>query len=75
VYGDYRDVFPEDFAFFQQGNVDLSDVLAFARDTRCYDKVFIAQSAKQWIDKVILLDDLHKYLTFTFLGEDSKFSR
>lgn len=58
VYGDYKDIFPENTPYFQTGNENLEEILSFAKKTRTLEKNQIASLAQPSIDKKNLLAEL-----------------
>jgi glycosyltransferase involved in cell wall biosynthesis len=66
VYGSYNDVFPQSFPFYQKGSVCISEMLDFAKRVRPSSKQEVAEAARPYIDKSILLSKLYSELSEDF---------
>lgn len=62
VYGDYLDVFPEEFKYYQKGNGTLEDLLDYVKVIRYVNKNDVVNAARVWVDKNELLSGLYNYL-------------
>lgn len=63
VYGNYIDVFPEDYEFFKRGDISIGEILLFSRQVSKYERTQIRASAAQYIDKVPLVRRLYRDLS------------
>jgi hypothetical protein len=64
VYAGHRDAaLPEDFAYFRVGAADIDAITAFARSTRAVARRTVAEAARPFIDKRMLLQRLHAALS------------
>jgi glycosyltransferase involved in cell wall biosynthesis len=59
VYGDYQDIFPDDFIYFKKGNEEISMILDFSRAVRSCTKVDISTNSHSFIDKISLLSVIY----------------
>lgn len=62
VYGDYTDCFPPGSAFFRKGSTRIDEVIEFAHETRHLRKDEVLSMARAWIDKKLLVSELHDAL-------------
>jgi len=59
VYASYKEVFPDSFIHFKQGNVDINEIIDYSLQQLVYSRQSIADESRIYIDKNILLADLH----------------
>lgn len=59
VYGDYQDVFYDDFRYFKKGSENLSEIMGFCRAVRSFGKQGVADASRGKIDKKILLAEIY----------------
>lgn len=69
VYAGYKEVFPDDFRYYQQGPADFVKILYFASDMQKVDKRKVASSARPYIDKGLLLSQLYKTIELTPMSD------
>jgi len=62
VYATYKESFPSNFHFYRNGPCDLKEIIQYSYEMRKYSRTEVSMSAKPFIDKVILLEDLYKKL-------------
>lgn len=62
VYAGHRDVFPESFPFYRVGPPDIQKIIAYALECAGSARQEIADSAKPFIDKKALLENLYSNL-------------
>jgi glycosyltransferase involved in cell wall biosynthesis len=62
VYSDHFDVFPIDFPYYQQGKVNMSEILEFARKMRNVRKEYVSSLSEPYINKKKLLMNLYSTL-------------
>ena len=60
VYAGYKDVFPDSFICYKNGNADIGKIVRFAGELAEKSKIKIASSAKEYIDKKALLNSLYQ---------------
>ena len=60
VYAGYKDVFPDNFACYKNGDADIDKIIHFAGELAERTKIEIASSAKRYIDKKVLLNALYR---------------
>lgn len=66
VYSGHEDIFDENFAHYKFGGCDIMEIVEYAKKSRLYDKRDIAESARVYIDKNILLSSLYKEIVESF---------
>lgn len=62
VYAGHSDVFPVDFAYYQNGGADIACILQFCKKLRAIPRHHIAEAARPYISKIILLQSLYNKL-------------
>lgn len=63
VYAGYKDIFPDNFKYYQIGEPDIDNIVSYAKKMKGIDKGVVIEQSKQYIDKQHLLAKLHKELT------------
>lgn len=63
VYSGHKDIFPDNFPYYQIGEPDIDNIIAYAEKMKQVDKKLIIEQSKQYIDKRYLLAKLYKELT------------
>ncbi len=67
VYAGHRDAaLPEEFPYYKNGDVNLSDMIHFAEKCRNFSKNEIARSAAKYISKDVLLNKFYNQLNSRF---------
>jgi glycosyltransferase involved in cell wall biosynthesis len=64
VYGDYQDVFPDNFIYYKKDKDNISSILNFCHQVRDCSKNDISVNSYPFIDKKILLSDIYKKFKF-----------
>jgi glycosyltransferase involved in cell wall biosynthesis len=59
VYANYDDIFSKEEIFFMKGNPNIKEIINFAFEIRNISKKKVFLLSKNYIDKIILLDDLY----------------
>ena len=62
VYAGHGDVLPDSFAYYKNGPVDITEIVSFAIENRNNDRVAVSEMARPYIEKELLVMDLHTYL-------------
>ena len=60
VYAGYQDVFPDSFSYYKKGGAILKDILNYSYQMAKVSKKEIVDSAKEYIDKRALLNNLYQ---------------
>ena len=60
VYAGYQDVFPGDFACYKNGDADIVEIIKYATGLVEISKKEVVNSAKEYIDKKVLLNSLYQ---------------
>lgn len=58
VYAGHKDVFPDDFEFFRQGQPLVDEILEYAHKMRRYERNSVRAAARSHIDKRVLVEEL-----------------
>ena len=66
VYSGHSDVFPDEFEFYKVGAPRFKDILKYAKRNSEISKNEVSSSARKYIDKTILLDNLYNLLQQDF---------
>lgn len=66
VYGDYQDIFPAKNPYFRSGPAKINAIINFSKETRTLIKSDIASLARPFIDKTLLLKNLHNNIINKF---------
>lgn len=62
VYANYRDVFPDGFAYYRSGPPDIEQILRYGQSIRSTSRCTVAEAARPFISKSALLLGLHTWL-------------
>jgi len=62
VYGNYKDIFPENSPCFATGDEKVENIIKFAHGVRKFDKKAISEEARKFIDKKQLVLSLYDWL-------------
>ncbi len=62
VYGDYKDVFNDDFLYFKHGSEELTEIIDFCRHARRFEKKEVIEASRNLVDKKTLLAELYQKL-------------
>jgi len=63
VYAGYEDVFPENFPYYRNGPCDIEAMLSFASAMRTVRRQVVADAARPFIEKSVLLRRLHEFIS------------
>ena len=63
VYAGYQDIFPTEFKFYKNGEIDIDKILQFAKIHRQEQRAAISSAARRYIDKVELVRGLFNECT------------
>lgn len=77
VYSGHDDVFPKSFEFYRNDICDLTEICNYATKTKTISRAEIASSAKEFIDKKLLMQKLYKQIAekiFTGTANDQCFN-
>ena len=66
VYASYRDVFDENFPYYRNGPVDMTEILHFCDSMREYDPQTISDLARPYIEKSQLLKKFYDQINSHF---------
>jgi glycosyltransferase involved in cell wall biosynthesis len=62
VYGDYKEVFPDQFPYYKQGVPHLQQILDFAKTSRVLSKEQVSKESEAYISKKYLLGRFNSFL-------------
>lgn len=62
VYAGHKDVFPEDFPYYREGEPNIASVIEYAYQVKDAPAAAVFSSAVRYIDKVVLLEKLYTEL-------------
>lgn len=62
TYAGYQDVFPEGFPYFKSGEIDIDAICDYAIQSRQYSPELVSNSARCYIDKPGLVNNLYLFL-------------
>lgn len=61
AYGDYQDVFSDDFPYFKKGSEDLAEILGFCWAVRGFDKSVVSEESRDFVEKIGLLRRAYEF--------------
>lgn len=59
IYAGYDDIFPENFKFYRKGPPQIEEILRYANELRGIQRQTVRESAREFIDKSVLLQGLN----------------
>lgn len=62
VVGNYEELFPKSFPHYKISDSNLSSIIKYAKDSRQFSKWQVQAESSIYIDKVILVKELHSFL-------------
>lgn len=66
VFSNHYDVFQDSFLYYRRGNVEISQIISFAKEIKKVNKIEISEKAMEFIEKKILLNEIHKKISSVY---------